>query len=185
MIGSLGLTRELANGTVGVLLDRFTFSINGSRTTLSFSRAMDLPSGQLSASLGATQGDVGSAEIIGSLDYTRTLARGKILARLDRSVSTSTNGDDVLATRAELGYTMDVSPVSAIAFGVDYLAIDTTGTGEKTDRTGFRAVYTHSLTEDWGLSAGYEHLRRDSNVDGKANSNSVFLTLERDFVFRR
>ena len=185
MIGSLGLTRELGNGSAGLLLDR-SFSVNGGRTSLSFSRAIDLPTGRLAASIGATKGEVGSTELIGSLDYLQDLPRGRITARVDRTVDTGSDGDDILATRAALGYFLDLSPVSAMSLGLDYAAIGNAGasTAEEVKRTGFRATYLQSLTEDWNLSVGYEHLRRDSNIDGKANSNTVFLTLNRDFVFR-
>ncbi len=185
-IGSVGLTRELANGSAGILFDR-TFSVNGNRNTVTVSRALDLPTGQLAASIGATRGEVGGTEIVASLDYTQDLARGQITARLERGVDTSTDGDDILSTQAALGYSMEITPVSAVAFGVNYAATDNAGAGgvEEIDRTGFNATYTRSLTEDWNLSAGYEHLRRNSDVDGKAQSNTVFLTLERDFVFRR
>lgn len=184
-VGSVGLTRELANGSAGILLDR-NFSVSGSRTTLSVRRAIDLPSGQLAASFGVTKGEVGGTELIGSLDYLHEMPRGRITARLDRSVDNGSDGTDILTTRANLGYLMELSPVSSLTFELDYAEIGNTGggTAEEVKRLGARVTYLHSLTEDWNLMVGFAHLRRDSSIDSTSDANMVFVTLGRDFVFR-
>lgn len=186
LIGTFGLTRDLPNGTAGVLLDQ-EFGINGGRTTLSFSRALEMPSARLSGSLGVSRGDAGDTVIVGAVDFTQVLPNGQISLKIDRGVATDTDGNDILGTRAGLEYTLPISPVSAATFGVDYIAVANAGAGtaEEVSRTGLRASYSHSLTRDWNLTGGFEHLVRDSDVDGTGRSNSVFLRLERDFVFRR
>ena len=185
-IGTLTLTRALTNGSAGVLLDR-SFGIEGGRTTLSANRSMDLPSGTLAYSLGLTRGELGDTEVIGSLAYSQTLPRGALTASLDRSVDSTGAGNDELTTSANLGYTMALSPLANLSLELDYVAVDDAGSGvvSGTDRSALRAEYTRELTPDWDMSAGYEYQRESTDGSGTANSNTVFLTLGRDFSIRR
>jgi len=183
--GTLALTRRLPNGTLGLTLER-SFSPDGARTTLSASRALDLPAGSLAFSLGASRGERGDTEAVASLDYLQRLPDGEFTAALAREVSTDDDGEDVLTTRAELGYSHRLTPISSVAFGLDHVETDDLGSGTVTpaDRSSFTATYTHALTRDWDLSAGYEYRRRSTTGGGDAHSNTVFVTLERDFRFR-
>ena len=182
--GTLILTRALPNGTAGVVLDR-SFGIEGGRTTLSVNRSMDLPSGTLAYSLGATRGELGGTEVVGSVAYSQTLARGTFTASLDRAVDSTDAGNDELTTTANLGYTTALTPLANLSLELDYVEVDDAGTVTGTNRTALRAEYTHELTPDWDLSAGYEHQRESTEGSGTANSNTVFLTLGREFSIRR
>lgn len=184
--GTLSLTRALANGSAGVELDR-SFGSEGGRTTLSANRAMELPTGTLAFSLGVTQGEADGTGIVGSVDYTQTLPQGELDASLERRVTSSSAGDDVLTTTVALGYSMPATPVSILSFDFDYVAVDDVGPGSttSTDRSTFRAAYTHELTPDWDLSAGYEHQRLSTEGSGTASSNEIFMTLGREFSIRR
>jgi len=121
--GTLILTRALPNGTAGVILDR-SFGIEGGRTTLTANRSMDLPSGTLAYSLGVTHGELGDAEVIGSIAYSHTLPRGALTASLDRSVESSTSGNDILTTNAAVGYSLALTPTSGLALDFDYAEDD-------------------------------------------------------------
>ncbi len=184
--GTVELTRALPNGSVGVTLDR-SFGIEGGRTTLSVNRAMDLPSGTLAFSIGVTEGEIGNAGVVGSIDYTQTLARGAITASLERRVVSSSSGNNVLTTEAALGYTVPTTAVSSLSFDFDYVEVEEVGTGTfvNTNRSSLRATYSHELTPDWDLSAGYEYQREVTDGSGTANSNTVFMTLGREFSIRR
>ena len=184
--GTLTLNRALANGTASVILDR-SFGVEGGRTTLSANRSMDLPSGTLAYSLGATRGELGDTEVIGSVAYSQTLPRGTLTASLDRSVGSTDAGNDELTTTANLGYTMALSPLANLSLELDYVAVDDAGSGAVTGttRSALRAEYTRELTPDWNMSAGYEHQRESNDGSGSANSNTVFFTLGRDFSIRR
>jgi hypothetical protein len=180
--GTLTLTRDLANGSAGVTLDR-SFGIEGGRTTLSVNRSMDLPSGTLAYSFGVTRGELDGTEVIGSVAYSQTLPRGTLTASLDRSVDSTDAGIDERTTTAKLGYTMALSPLANLALTLDYVAVDSATSD--TNRSSARAEYTRELTPDWALTAGYEHQRQFTQGSGTANSNTVFLTLGREFSIRR
>lgn len=184
--GTVSLTRAMANGSAGLVLDR-SFGIEGGRTTITANRDLALPSGTLAFSLGATRGEQSGTELVGSIDYSQTLPRGTLTASLDRSVDSSTSGNDILTTNAALGYSMALSPVSNLSLDFDYAAIENNGSGttSNTNRKSLRAEYTHTLTQDWDLSAGYEHQRLFTEGTGTADSNTIFLTLGRIFSIRR
>ena len=184
--GSLSLTRALANGSAGIVLDR-SFGTEGGRTTLSVNRDLELPNGRLAFNLGVTKGELGGSGLVGSVDYTQTLPKGELTASLERSVDSDSTGNDVLTTTAALGYSMPATAVSTLSFDFDYVAVDDVGAGGtlSTDRSTFTAAYTHELTADWDLSAGYEHQRRFTEGTGTASSNEIFMTLGREFSIRK
>ena len=184
--GTISLTRAMANGTAGLVLDQ-SFGIEGGRTTLTAARDLALPSGTLAFSFGVTRGEQSGTGVVGSIDYSQTLPRGTLTASLDRSVDSNTAGNDILTTSATLGYSMALSAVSDLSFDFDYADIknDGSGTTSNTNRKSLRAEYTHALTQDWDLSAGYEHQRLVTEGTGTADSNTIFLTLGRDFSIRR
>jgi hypothetical protein len=184
--GTISLTRALANGSAGLILDR-SFGIEGGRTTLTAKRSMDLPTGTLAYSLGVTRGELGGTAVVGSIAYSQTLPRGDLTASLDRTVESNKSGNDILTTNAALGYTMALTPVSGLSLDFNYAAVENVGVGTAADtkRSALRAQYTHELTADWNLSAGYEHQRLVTAGSGTADSNTVFMTLGREFSIRR
>ena len=184
--GTVNLTRTLANGSAGLILDR-SFGIEGGRTTLTAKRDMILPSGTLAFSLGATKGAQSGTAVIGSVDYVQNLARGDLTASLKRSVESDSAGNDILTTNAALGYTQSLTPVSGLSLDFDYSRIENVGSGtsNNSNRSSLRAAYTHALTPDWDLSAGYEHQRQFTDGTGTANSNTIYMTLGREFSIRR
>jgi hypothetical protein len=184
--GTVSLTRAMANGSAGLVLDR-SFGIEGGRTTITANRDLALPSGTLAFSFGATRGEQSGTGLIGSIDYSHTLPRGTLTASLNRSVDSSTSGNDILSTNAALGYSHALSSVSNLNFNLDYAAVENVGSGitSNTKRSSVRAEYTHELTPDWDLSAGYEHQRLVTQGTGTADSNTIFMTLGRVFSIRR
>ena len=184
--GTVSLTRALANGSAGLIVDR-SFGIDGGRTTLTAKRDMILPSGTLAFSLGATKGEQSGTAVIGSVDYVQNLARGDLTASLRRSVESDSAGNDILTTNAALGYTQALTPVSGLSLDFDYSKIENVGSGtsNNSNRSSWRAAYTHALTPDWDLSAGYEHQRQFTDGTGTANSNTIYMTLGREFSIRR
>ena len=184
--GTVSLTQARVNGSASLLLDQ-SFGIEGRRTTLTAARDLALPSGTLAFSFGITNGEQSGTEFVGSLDYSQTLPRGTLTASLDRRVDSSISGNDILTTNAALGYSMALSSVSNLSFDFDYAEIENDGTGatSNTNRKLFRAEYTYALTQNWDLSAGYEHQRLVTGGGGAARSNEIFMALGREFSIRR
>ena len=184
--GTFKLTKDLPNGTVGLSFER-VISVTGGRSNLEVSRAVELPRGSLEVSFGASRGEAGKTQAIGSLSYTQDLPLGSFTAKASRRYSTSTLGNDVRTSRADITYDMELTPLSGLAFDFGFSEVEDIG-GGTTGRSSigsFRATYSYELTQDWNLSAGYEHRVRDTVTSGNVNSNEIFLTLERVFTIHR
>jgi hypothetical protein len=76
---------------------------------------------------------------------------------------------------------MNVNAVSSVALDFSYEVSDSPT--ERIEETGFGATYNYSLTSDWGLASGLRYVVRD-DVDGRADSPSVFVAISRDFELR-
>ena len=183
IIGSLGATQELTNGTAGISFNQ-SQNTNGSRSTLQVSRAMDLPTGSLALNLGASRGESGKTSAIGSISYNHALARGSLSARVSQSVSTNSDDNEVETRDIRLRLTHEISPVSDIALSVSYADLNNLqNSGGDRTRSRFRASYSHDLTQDWEMSGGYEFTQLE-RPSGTAKENAVFLTIQRQFHFR-
>lgn len=189
LVGSAAFIRAMPDGQITANLGS-TLTTQGRQTTLRFGRDFDLPRGELSFSLGITQGASFDALPIGSVSYTSDLPRGRLTAGLSRSVSISdTLNQATTTTRARLGYTLDVNDLSDLSFNLSYadiaLAGTTTATGTDRARGNFTAAYRRDVTDDWGLRVGYAYRYYNPDNAAESRSNEVFFVLERDFnVFR-
>ena len=180
--GSLALTRDLVNGMIGLVLGR-DISIDGARTDLTLNRSLDLPSGTLALSFGASQGEGDDATWIGTLNYTQDLPRGQISATLDRRVGLSDADAATATTRARLGWSQDLTVRGGLDLSVDYLDVDSDTAGDDRSRARLSMAYTWDLTEDWQLAGGYTRTQSRTESSGSAASNMLFLSLDRDFTF--
>ena len=185
MIGSLALTRELTRGTIGTTFD-LRESVNGTTATWMVERAMPLPRGALEVSLGATSDVSDTIRPVGRVGLTHEMARSTLTASLERQVRTSSRANELRTTRASLGYNYEINSLSQIDVSASFAELARAGGPAVNDtiRADLRATYSHDLTRDWRLSSGYEHRIRDEDSRGRASSNRVFLTLERNFALR-
>ena len=186
----LVLTRTQDNGTATFSAQR-SLSPGGARTTLTGGQAIDMTTGKLSYSLGATRGGQGHVDAIATLGYIQNLSTGQITATLSRQVVSplAFSGLDVgdeLVTRASASYRYDVSQLSGVRFGIEYARVDPVAGNGVVPRRGssFTAAYEHALTQDWMLTAGYRYRYRSDPVNGTASGNSVFFSIGRTFTVR-
>lgn len=187
VIASIGLTRELVNGSAGVDLET-DVTIAGRRNTLTFNRDMDLPTGSLFVALGVTNSDGNDdTDFVGALEYIHDLPRGNFSALLEREARTDEDGDERVTSLARLGYESLINASSSMLFEFDYVLTDETlVAGDRTrEAATFRATYIRELTRDWNLRTGYEYRTFDETADSFRDSNEIFVTLEREFTIRR
>lgn len=178
-----GLSHEMPTGKLTGSLSAAKTE-DGTRLGFSIGRTFDLPSGGLTTSLGVTRAATGGTNLTGSLVYTHELPNGQINAQLRRGVGVGSDDTDRLITVMSLGYSRNLSQVSSLSLDLSYAENTTTATDSTVANGSFGATYSHALTEDWGLNLGYRQRMRDEDGVGKADSNSVFLSLSRDFTFR-
>lgn len=183
----LKLTRTLSNGSAFALYDA-TVNQNGTRKALRFGRDLQLPRGNLSASLGLTRTPAGNTDGNAAITYSHALAASNFSLSLKRDVSTNNNDEEIVDTRLIVGYAYQIDTISSLNLSVNYGrsgSADDLSTVPTVERTTLTASYSRALTQDWDLTGGVTLRRRsDTSAPGDAKSNSVFLTLDRTFSFR-
>lgn len=176
-----GVTRTLARGDLSSLI--FTEKTeDGTRSGLTLGRSVELPSGQLSYSLGLTRGASGRVDLTGGLDWAQELPGGQISLGLRRSVVAGEDDTETRATSLNASLTQQLSPLTALDFGLN--AAEAVGTGTAVRTATLSATLSRSLARDWALDAGLTYRWRDEDGVGLARSNTVFLELRRNLAWR-
>lgn len=182
LTASFGLDHALANGGATMGLTHSSERDGEDRTTLVIGRMFDLPAGTFAARLGITNSDLGGTDLVGGLDWTRTLPDGAITLSLERSASYDSDaGENVVDTALALGWTRNVNAVSTFAIDASWELSD--APSERIEEAEFGATYSRALTTDWQLDGGIRYRIRD-DADGRAESPLVFVALGRSFNFR-
>lgn len=182
---SVRLTQTKPNGTAfGNLAS--TVNQNGTLTSLSFGRDLQLPNGSFFGIVGVSHTPGGSNRLTGSLSYTHTLRSSDITVTGARSVSTNGLNQDVLNTRLSVAYGYAINNNSSLNLSVNWGRSEGADSGSginTTNRTTVRAAYSYALTQDWNMTGGVQVRHRKDN-SGTAQSNAIFVTLDRNFSFR-
>lgn len=183
--GSLGLTRDLENGSVGLSVVHDIATDGDTWTEVLFSRTMDiLPEGNLSVSIGPGFQENGDTAVVGTLAYGQKLGLGSLNASASRQISTSDTDDSTReTTRLGLGWAQGLTPVSGFNVSVDYLDVESDRAGADRSRARLSLAYTHELAQDWQIQGGYTHTYSDREDEGTAQSNALFLTLQKNLTF--
>lgn len=182
VVGTIGLTRALPTGSIGMSFSH-DVSQDGERSTLSVSRLMELKTGELSFSIGATKGDESGTGLIGDVNYTQELPSGSFRAQLSRSISTD-DDEEQTRTQATVGLSHELTPLSGLDLSLDYIDIANEGNDPDRERGRVTAAYNYDLTSNWELSGGYTHTRSRRDGQDTATENAVFLTMQRQFQTR-
>lgn len=184
-IGDIDYTRELKRGTIGSTFD-VNESENGRTATWRINRAMALPRGSLVLSFGLTSDVSDTLRPVGSVEFEHLMKRARFTASLDRQVRTSSQSNELETTRVALGYRYDINEDSGIDLSADFAQFTEAGGPSVTDssRANLRATYNRDLTQDWQLSTGYEFRMEDEDGQDTATSNTLFVTVQRVFLFR-
>ncbi len=158
---------------------------DGERFSAFVGRSLALPLGQISGQIGLSSSARGETYLSGGLNMRRDLPRGALSLSLSRAVSSSDTEDaERLSTRASLGLTQELTPLSQIRFGLNLSKAEETGTGLQSVGGDIGATFSHELPSDWVLATGYSHRVLDEDNQDIARSNRVFLELRRTFVTR-
>lgn len=185
MSARVGLSMDRTNGTIGA---RYSSRISaaGRRDTVWLDRALDLPQGALSLSLGLTDSENTDTRALAALSYSREIPTGAISASLTQSAETALEDDDeVLRTRVELSYDYQINSDATLRAGVNFADIDgLSDDASDSQRTRLNVTYNHGLTNDWDLTTGFEHSFASRDSGNQRTTNTLFMGLERSFSFR-
>lgn len=185
MTVNLAYDRELPTGKIAVEFD-YTLTNVGYRADINVVRDIDLLTGALSFTIGATQIENADLQPVGAISYRREWPDQTF--RLDLSSTVVIANSNAVRRRnvASIGYDYQINEIEALEFGISYGGVTDAGAGPITDRTRFtaEASYHRELTPDWSLETGYVHRIRHIEGTGTARANELFLRLERDFSWR-
>ncbi len=177
--GSISYATEMPNGQ---FVTDFETSQNsdGQRSTLRVTRAVDLPTGSLSANIGLTKFDGASPEFIGGLTWLRELPRGDFNLRLSRNYYRDDNDEDRFSNYLVAGYTHDINELSDLTADLSFSYNESTPSQDATRRATAMLIYNRTLTQDWSMNAGVRYNMLDDD-DGRADSTAVFFGIARNF----
>jgi hypothetical protein len=176
--------QDLPNGGLSVSASSLLENI-GTRNTISFSRDFELPDGGLVFRAGLTNNDTSDLSPILGIDYSRQLRDGAFNARVEQRISQSRTSDDEFRNRLiEIGYSQEINSVSGWQTSVGYTEAENLTDGSLDRQTNFGLSYRRDLTRDWDVVGGYRYRSLDSTDEANRDSNTLFLTIERDFAAR-
>ena len=178
---TLAMTQERASGSIGGTLSS-RVDDSGRRTSASVTRSMELPTGDMSFSLGLVDQEGASIRPTVALSVSRDLPSGALSAQLSQTPRTD-DGAAYLNTTLSVNYAQTINDVSQWSAGLRYVDTNALGFSDDASRTTATLTYRRDLTEDWGLRTGYEHIIAESDGDPNRKSNTVFMSIERDFTF--
>lgn len=183
--GAVTLTQDLTNGTVFGSISS-VLNQNGKRVSLTFGRDLQLPTGNLRATVGLTDADVGRSAVIGTLAYSKQLSNGTLDLSVRRSASTNNLNQEILDTRVGAALGFPVNATSQLKLSFDYGRSEDAGsTGVPTIQTSnLTAAYSHDLTSDWSLTGGMTLRTRTETGLADAQSTALFVTIDRTFSYR-
>lgn len=176
--------RDLPNGGFSIAASSVLENI-GTRNTISFSRDLDLPDGSLVFSAGVTNNDTSDLNPILGIEYARELRDGEISARVEQRVDQGRTSDDEFRNRLiEVAYSQQINSVSGWQTSFGFAESEDLSDGSLDRQTNFGISYRRDLTRDWDIVGGYRYRSLDSTDEANRDSNTFFLTIERDFFAR-
>jgi len=143
-------------------------------------RDFEISNGDLSGAIGFVEDENGDARLTGRIDLSFPRPSGQFDFSLAHSLSP---GEDRASTTFSAGYLQELSPVSSMQVGFDFLQTSNPDGSDVLATAGLSASYGVSLTENWQMNVGARVDLLDDDGD-RSTSHTVFLTLERPFSWR-
>lgn len=182
IVGSLNVVAQQQNGQIGADVNS-TVNQNGEQYNATVFKQIQWTNATLDFRVGATQSQNTEIRPIGNIAYTYDMPRTVLGFGLRQFATVDDNGNDTLNTYLNASVTHNITPVSAVSLILGAGAVRYENDLQNDyNRANFTAVYSHSLTSDWDLNFGYRGRLRDTENTQNAESNAVFVGLQRDFA---
>ncbi|MEO5615365.1 MAG: hypothetical protein ABIR04_10665 [Cypionkella sp.] len=181
--GNAGLVVRRANGDV---LSPTLFVDNtetGQREGVSAQYQMALPHGSLSFTPGLTRATTGKVYWTSDFQWQQNLPTGNFSAEWSQEVtSQNENNEEILLSDVSFGYAYDVDPLNSLRLNLDWAQQIYTANDDTSSNASFSAVWSRTITKDWNLDLGYIYRISDKSAEDGAQSNTVYLQLNRNFM---
>lgn len=163
------------------------FDQTGYVTSAEVSARYSLPrDATLNAMIGATRLPSGEVYPVWSVSYGRATRLGDVSGSLSRSATVNGDNDEVLRSSLQGGYRMDLPQNAQISFAGRLTESEfVEGIQGDVSTASVSVNYNRPLTEDWDFATGVRWQRTEEEGVGSDSDNSLFLSLERRFSFRR
>lgn len=180
---SLALTqaRPLGDLRYSIVSD---VSESGRRTTARAGGSFELRRGELSASLGLSEGTDSQVRPLFSLSYSEELARSSYSISLDQQFSSASDGDETLNSRLRLSYQRDLTRVSRFSSNLTYQMTDVLGADDDTARLQLGMTYSHDITSDWAVTTRVTHSFVEEDNAANTEESDLFIGLETSLRWR-
>lgn len=177
------LTQEVTNGTWGIGFESDVSSNDdGRRNFLRVERDMALARGSLSYSVGGTNSESSDFDPLADVSYTQRWQASQLTLGLSQFFNSDPDNNEEINTTLRAGYQYQVNSLSSLGANISFFDNNELGLdGDDGQRFDLRLTYEHSLTQDWGVVAGYSYVQDKSDTQGDRNSNTVFIGLQRNF----
>ena len=181
--GGFAITKTLSNGTIGADFDTRVTS-DGRRDTVRVTRAITLPRGGFSLSLGAVKTESSDAQALVDMQFDQNMPRGQLTLGLSQRASIGDDDDTIINTRLRASYNEKINASSS--WGLSALLADTDSVelDDDTRRLDLGVNYRHEMARDWDLVANYTYSTSEQSGQATRSSNKVSLSLEKAFEFR-
>lgn len=182
VVGLLDVDFDLPNGSAYTILSS-GLTENGSRNTWIVGRLLELQTGTLDASIGASNSGDTDIRPVGRIAYEYQGQRSVLTAELEQIATVDDESRDVLNTLAGVDYALALTQLSTVSLsflgGLTRYENDDTPDFDRFDVT---LQYDHQLNRNWSANVGYRYRSRDEEDADLAESNSVFVGIRRDFA---
>lgn len=183
---SAEVTRALTNGTLGARLSSDVSSNDdGRRGFFAIDRDMDLSQrAALSFSVGGTSSRNSVFEPLIDVDYSYALPTAQLTFGLSQRFNTNSDNVEQINTTLNAGYQQQVNSLSSI--GAEFSFFNRNELGDLADdgrRINISLSYQYALTRDWGLVGGVSHIFSTSDNEDDRSSNTIFVGLQRNFIW--
>lgn len=177
-----GLVIRRANGDV---LSTNFFVDNtetGQREGFSAQYQMALPNGSLMFTPGLTRATTGKVYWTSDFQWQQAFANGNFSAEWSQQVtSQNENDEEILLSDVSLSYAYNVDALNTLQLNLDWAQQVYTVSDDTSNNASFGAVWSRTITADWNLDLGYVYRLSDKSTDDGAQSNTVYLQLNRNF----
>ncbi|WP_349294629.1 hypothetical protein ABEB22_21160 (plasmid) [Thioclava sp. 'Guangxiensis'] len=178
---SLGVVRDDPLGHSSASLSR-ALTASGQRDELVIGRVRTLKTGRLEGLVGLSRSDRGSLDWIASLDWVSERPRDTLRVGLTRRISSDNDNNDVVVTRVNGTLSHKFGEASSLRLALQ-ASLQDNETGASRQRASASLSYLRQLTRETRLDLGLRKEYSRNTSDRTANSEVVFVTLERDLDF--
>lgn len=180
LVGQFGVVRQMPNGTVSADVES-TVDQAGNRLTLQAGRSLELPTGTISSSVGLTSFEGDSPDFVGTLNWVQALPRGTLTARINRDVTTNNDDRERISTSGAVSFTQQINSVSSYTVGTNFGVSEDSAISRTTTQAAVTVSYNRAINNRWGFNTGVTHRLRDTTLNGRADSTSIFFGLNASF----